>query len=714
VSQDARRHRRHRVLAPVLLGLIVALATVLVARQGVRIHGMVFYDEKYAVEGARFLDSHPGEIFSAHGYAGRGLERLTSFLFLPVIGLFDETADQFVAGHWLWALCWALLALPVYALARGLELRRRWALVAAAAAVFAPWAVLGTIFINTAPAATTAVAALWAMWRATVWPSSRGDALALALIALAGTARVSHLGLALAWPVAILVQGWRDLPVEQARRDRLRALPRAFVRDHRVLVGVAAVAALAIAVRGIDLVIGGYPSRLDFPVDALWRRLQLMVAHAAGGMGFLAFIVGVGWLARALVAPRDRRTGTFAVLAVASFCALLYVNHVGGYDERYEVPAIALVFVAFAAAVGRREVGVGMSLAVGAVTLYCVERYGFVGHREPFDFLNAPGRQWFSTGWIRTLEDATGARHGLLILVIVATATGVAIALGGAVRGRPARWVAGIAAFLVLWSGFSGARYLALRLPAGYRPYATFDDMTFVDRLTAGKPAYPLVGAAVANQYPRNTWLELQFFNRAIQRPVSTVRNPYYLCCLAYGYARRLTVNPETGTITAPSDVSPRYLLTTPDWVPAGVASRIVATSKAPIRPVSVERAQLPLQATWVAEGIPDNGVLAPGAQARLRVFPAGAPSDGPACLRATFVAPRRAERDAQWRLGGRRGTVEAQRRRRVEVPLPGLGRRTRPLEVVVGAGGAGAYAGIRNVRVVRCGSPDPVAKRHV
>ena len=37
---------------------------------------------------------------------------------------------------------------------------------------------------------------------------------------------------------------------------------------------------------------------------------------------------------------------------------------------------------------------------------------------------------------------------------------------------------------------------------------------------------------------PRNTFLELQFFNRAIQRPLSMARNPYYLCCLAYGYSR--------------------------------------------------------------------------------------------------------------------------------------------------------------------------------
>ena len=191
----------------------------------------------------------PDELFSAHGYAGRGLERLASLLLLPIVSLVPDTADQLVVGHWLWALCWALLALPVYAFARGLELRRRWALVAAAGTVFVPWAVFGMIFINTAPATTTAVAALWAMWRATVWPSpartpwrSRSCPRRLA--------RVSHVALAIAWPVAILVQSWRELPGGDPRGARVRALPRLFLRDHRLLVVLAGIAALAIAVQG--------------------------------------------------------------------------------------------------------------------------------------------------------------------------------------------------------------------------------------------------------------------------------------------------------------------------------------------------------------------------------------------------------------------------------------------------------------------------------
>ena len=53
-------------------------------------------------------------------------------------------------------------------------------------------------------------------------------------------------------------------------------------------------------------------------------------------------------------------------------------------------------------------------------------------------------------------------------------------------------------------------------------------------------------------------------------------------------------------------------------------------------------------------------------------------------------------------------------RRRRIEVPLRGLRRRARPLDVAVAAERGGTYVGIRNVAVVRCGAPDPVARRRV
>ncbi|MEA2273500.1 MAG: hypothetical protein QOI98_2208 [Solirubrobacteraceae bacterium] len=696
--------------ARVSLALIVLLATVQVGRQGIRIHGMVFYDEKYAVEGARFLDGHLSDVISAHGYAGRGLERLTALLLLPVVWLFPSTADQFVAGHWVWAACWALLALPVYALARGLELSRRWALAAAAMAVFVPWAVFGTIFINTAPATTTAVAAIWAMWRATIRPGLATDALAVGLIGLATLARVSNAGLAIAWPVAILVQAWRDAPATEPPRARLRALPRGFARDHRLLLVATAVAGAVLAVKGVNSVIGGYPARIDFPVAELWRRLQLQVAHAATGMSFVAFIVGVAWLGRTLVAPRDRRTGAFAVLAVTAFCALVYVNHVGGYDERYEMPAVALVFVAFAAALARREVGLATPAVVGLATWVCVARFGVIRHHEAFDYINAPGRQWFSTGWIRSLSNTFGAGHGVLVAVILILATALAVALGLA-RGRAARVLMAVAVVGTLWSGFAGARFLMLRLPAGYRPGAQFSDLTFVDRVTGGTPAYPLIGPPRGNQLVRNTWLELQFFNRVIHRPLSIAGPSYYLCCLAYGDALVAGVDKRTGAVTVPGGDLPRFVLTTPDWVPGGLAGGVVVASSAPIHPVRVERLSSPLRATWVALGARSDGVVGPGGHIVLRAFPSGAPPRGPSCLRLTLVAPRLSP--TAWRVGRVTGRLDPRRRRRLEIPLRDLSRRRRPLDVVVASRSGSTYVGVRNVGVVPCGSPDPVAKRH-
>jgi hypothetical protein len=577
----ARRTAGSRpVLAAAVFGLVMVVATVFVARQGLRIHGLVFYDEKYSVEGARFLETHLDWLLSHRGYAGRGLERLTAVLLLPVVWLFPSTADQFVAGHWIMAASWALIGLPIYAFARGMRLPRRWAVAAAAMTVFVPWAVFGTIFINTAPGTLTALVALWAMWRATLRPSLAADAFALALIGIAALARVSHAGLAAAWPIAIAVQAWRDAPPTSSPIERLRAMRDAFWRSHPLLLGAGVAAVGLLAWKGADAVVGGYPSQVGFPAADLWRRVQLFVAHGATGMSFLAFIVGAAWLVKTTVSARDRRTGAFAVLAAGASCALLYVNHLGGFDERYEMPAFALLSLSFAVALARREIGVVAPLVAGAVTMYCVQRYGVIDRRIAFDYLNAPGRQWFSAGWIRSLSDTFELPRWSLVAAVVVAATSVAVVLG-AVRGAASRWLVRSAVVLMLWSGFAGARFLMVRLPSGYRPDASFADLTFVDRLTGGKDAQPLIGPPRSSQAVRNTWLELQFFNGAIKRPLSLTRTAYQLCCLTFGDPVVASVDARTGSVSSRSGAIAPYVLTSANWVPGGLAGRWIATSSA-------------------------------------------------------------------------------------------------------------------------------------
>jgi hypothetical protein len=691
-----------------VLAGIVLIAAVMVARHGLRIHGMVFYDEKFSVEGARFLQEDLGHLLDPKGYAGRGIERLMAVLLLPVVALIPATADQFVVGHVLVALVYGLLAVPVYALARGLELSPRWALAAAAMAVFVPWAVFGTIFVNTALAATTAMAALWAMWRATVFPSVRADGLAVALLGLTGLARVSHLGLGAAWVLAIVVQAWRDAPPGESRRRTLSRLPRFIATSHPVLLAMAGAIVAVLLVKGVDAVVGGYPARIDFPLAALWQRLEVMTAHASSGMAFVAFIVGAAWLMRTLVAPRDRRTGAFAVLATGAFLSLLYVNHLGGLDERYGMPVIAPLFVAFAAALARREVGLLGPLAVGVLAWLCVDRWALVGHDSPFDYFDAPASQRLSVAWVPRISDVLAVDRHLAVALLLVAATAVAVALGR-FTGAAARRLAALSIAATVLAGVSGANYLMTRLPAGYRPSASFSELTFVDDATGGKRASPLVEPGRRDQRLRNMWIELQFFNRSIDRPLSVEGNAWTLCCLTRGYPQIADIDEEGGGVTVRHGRVPPYVLTTSGWRRVGLVTTRVGSGLARPR-IHVERVTQPPRLAWVARGTTPSGWVRPGRRAVVRVFDAAAPPRGAACLRLTLRGASAPAPPARWRAGRYRGVASRVTPRRLDLPLPAAARGRTWSEVAVSAGKRGGAVGLGDLRVVVCGAAEATA----
>src|SRR4051794_17750005 len=196
--------RRRPSGTTLLLVLIVLLNAAWVAHYGLRLHGLAIYDEKFAMEGARWLHADLHNLVHVPGFGDRGVERLAPMLLVPGIWMSGSTADQFVIGHLVMALVFALQAVPAFLLARALTGSKRWALFAAALAVFGPWAVFGMVLLNNAPAACAIAFALWAMWRAVTTPSLAWDALAVALVVLATLARVSSAPLILALPFAIV------------------------------------------------------------------------------------------------------------------------------------------------------------------------------------------------------------------------------------------------------------------------------------------------------------------------------------------------------------------------------------------------------------------------------------------------------------------------------------------------------------------------------
>src|SRR3954451_18786896 len=188
------------------------------------------------------------------------------------------------------ALVFALQAIPAFLLARELTGSPRWALFAAALAVFGPWAVFGMVLLNNAPAACAAAFALWAMWRAVTTPAARWDALALALVALAALSRVSSAVLVLALPFAILGHAVMTGEWSALRRHWLLA--------------VAGIAGIAwVATGHLDTLVGQYPTSVGTTPGVVVTRVLTTFAHLGAGAGFAALAFGGAWIVRQVVRP---------------------------------------------------------------------------------------------------------------------------------------------------------------------------------------------------------------------------------------------------------------------------------------------------------------------------------------------------------------------------------------------------------------------------
>ena len=125
--------------------------------------GVVAYVLTYALDTTAFLNDEYGNVMGGRLMArdplgsltatsgtvfGRGPERLASIVLGLPSAVFSSGADQLRAGHVLLATAYALVALPTYALLRGLDVPRWPAVGLAVAAILGPWMVFGTTLLN--------------------------------------------------------------------------------------------------------------------------------------------------------------------------------------------------------------------------------------------------------------------------------------------------------------------------------------------------------------------------------------------------------------------------------------------------------------------------------------------------------------------------------------------------------------------------------------
>jgi hypothetical protein len=645
VSERLKLRRAPSRLGPATALLCAAVAAALLATiYGLRIHGIVIFDETLNVLGGRYIGHHfPRALVEANGGVfPRGPERLTALLLTSGNLLSRRTATQLETAHVLLAVAYAATAIPTYAIARLAGLDRWWAVGAGALAVCTPMLIFGSTLLNTSLSLLTAAIALWAYLRCLLKPGWRADALAILATGLMATARVSYGGLGLALMVAVLIQAWRDAP-GPAAGSRL-------LRNHWLLLGATGMAVAYLNVHGVSGTSGysGVSATPSFP--AIWDHLRTSTGQLAVAYALAPFAIAVAWVLRSALSPRDRASGAFAVLALATFLVLAYVNQTGDLEDRYVVAMLPLVAVAVVAPLARRELRWLEIGIAGLLVGRAVATTQSTPDLEGFAHFSATTDTWFANVWLTRTRLFTGlsASFALTLLTVGAAALAVALAFLAQRARRQWRWIAATVLVATAAIGFVGAWYSAAKLVPSLPDLSTsspalharsFTQAAFVDEHVR-EPVGVLDYLTHESGLPQQ-WTAIEMFNGRVQ---ATVRidgqSSGYTCCLHNGALLGLTINQSSGAVTVTGGALPRYLLSASQWTPGGLVTKQIITSSVTDPTVSLERPVLPLRAAWTAPGVPPDGWGIPGKPLRLRVFPAALALLRRPCLDVALTAP--------------------------------------------------------------------------
>jgi hypothetical protein len=399
--------RTLRAWWPILaLAGIGVFASLFVVRYGLAGHELQL-DEFDTVSGGRDFDRAFFHTLFAISPVGRGPERLSALVFAAPSAIFNNTTTVFRASHVLFGLLYLSAAVPVYALARGMGLKRWQAIFPAAAAILTPWMLFGGTLLNVTLAYPTAMALAWATWNTMVRPGWRADALVLLFCVLGAMARESHAAFALSSGVAVLQQVWRDRPPQGSMRDALRSYPGRAFRAHPLLAGAAGALLIVILVYGTHRLLGSAyqptssstPVNLQTILDSTWRA----VSELTIGTGYLPMIIALPWLAHELFRPRTREAGALAVISIAMFLAFIamivyFAATTAGFsdNERYISVLAGLPPLVAAVALFRREVGPLAVTVCGLLLTRAVITQGLYPATAPYDYFLAPARLFFT------------------------------------------------------------------------------------------------------------------------------------------------------------------------------------------------------------------------------------------------------------------------------------------------------------------------------
>jgi hypothetical protein len=652
--------RSSRWVGVICACLAAIVSMVLIAVAGNRVHELQ-NDELITLNGAAWLSRHfPGGLVDWTHVSGRGFERLAAYVTSLGHGVAPDAASAFQIQHWLMAAVWASSGVWTFLLAREVGVGRLGAGAAGAIAVFVPWRVLGTSFLNSTPAYATVPVAAWLTLRAAVRPGAGRDVLALFGLLLVALARTGNLLVALILPLGILGAVLAARAPGEGRLDAVAGLP----RRHPLIAASVAGCLLLLIVLGPQKIVSGYPVH-GTTWSFFWGRLKIVVAQLGQGLLLFPAAIGGAWMVVSMFRSRPVAARAFAFIGVAAFIALAYASALAGPEERYVAPVAPLLIVAFVAAIERREVGLLSSGVAVVLIARAIALQPPVIDPGPYGFFTAAGQQSFTRLILghASLWLPFGGHHVLLVVTLICLALVAALAFAN--RGRAGRALVSAAVVLPFaWCAVAGAYITKKFVDGAGMPTISWKQRAFVDQLVGDRYVGALEYDPTFAGQMQPIWREITGFNRQIQQTVGYGVSGTLVCCGFDIRVSRVWGHLDDGTVHTTGRI-PRYLVWIQRYAPYGLDAEVIGGESYLPFPAEVLRLNgLPPRLSYSVRGASITGDLFQHRPARLRVFRSRARPTTPQCLIVRLAAaqgyvgtpPRRYE--FSWAGHTRRGKL--------------------------------------------------------
>jgi hypothetical protein len=415
--------------------------------------------------------------------------------------LFEDVGTSFRLVQLLGALAMSLAAVPVFLLARRLELARGVALALGALAVAVPDMVYSSWVVAEPFAYPLALGAVAAGTAALVEPRRRKQLLFLLLAGLATFARLQFAVLPLCFLGAVLAVGLRERRLRQA------------IREQALVLALVALPAVAVFLAGPRRALGFYGDVLDTdvlsPAFGKWLGTDaLILAFASGWVLVPGALLAV---VLALHRPRARIELAFVTLATLVAGAVLVEAAVYGMrgervHERYffyAVPLIGLLFALYARR-GWPHRLVHALLAAGLVA--ATAQVPLSGFSAAEGKTNSPFL--FATAYLERSLDDVGLAS---LLIAAAAATLSAVVVVASARGRALTAVALGVSLAVATTASVGAVLYGIENARSVRESVLAADPSYVDHARVGQ-----VALLQTRHSDRGLAMESLFWNRSV------------------------------------------------------------------------------------------------------------------------------------------------------------------------------------------------------